>query len=309
MKTIKLLTIPIAISMLFAFLMYEDISGSTDTLKNSSPQSLKHLEKTMADVPPIPVKNEIIKDTIYVAGDYYITISLKKQLTYLYQRGIDTPTVYKISSGNPRIKSGIETTQGLFSVQTKNPLGHSKQFENAELWNWIGFHGNIGFHGLSGNSYYPHLGVRTSSHGCVRMSREDGKEMYKKVQFGTPVLCYKEEPAVVLAFTSDKVSNTEYMLIPADARTFRQEMQNRINNLYNGVGLIANTSKLLLDGQTVIRWGGYPIGRADSIAYTQKFPIAFINTPAHNADVIYVNKSIIEKKEKKDKDKDEEQEK
>jgi hypothetical protein len=106
---------------------------------------------------------------------------------------------------------------------------------------------------LAGNGYYGLLGVRPSSHGCVRISREDGKALYDKVQLGTPVLVYKEEPAVALAFADTNISFDKFIMLPSDSRTFKNEMKHRQKNLYDSVGFVKNTKRLLLDGNTIIR--------------------------------------------------------
>jgi hypothetical protein len=315
----KLLIIPFLISLYFVFFAYMDIEGSS--IRKSSSETL---EKEMKKFPPIPMNHIAMKDTIYVKGNNYVIIDLKQQLCSLIHRDNAKNKVYKISSGNPNLPLGIETTTGLFTVQTKNPLGHSKQFENAELHNWIGFNVNIGLHGLAGNGYYGTLGVRPSSHGCVRISREDGKELYQNVDFGTPVLVYKNAPAVELSFleilndttlnsdTSYKKSisdlanykpnisnadnmNIHYQPLPSDARTFKAEMHKRQTSLYQGLAFVQNKTRLLLDGQTIIRWGGYPIGNADNIPFKQKIinPINNNISPAIS-DVLIVNRTYLE---------------
>ena len=115
------------------------------------------------------------KDTVYLLGDNYIEIVLKKQRAILNRKN-DSAIIYKISSGNDKIPKGQETPDGLYTVQSKSPMAISKQFKNAELYHWIGYNGNVGFHGLKGNGYYNTLGIRPSSHGCVRIAREDAED-------------------------------------------------------------------------------------------------------------------------------------
>lgn len=147
-----------------------------------------------------------LKDTLYYLGNEYIEVNLSKQLAFYVTRLGEVDTV-KISSGNKFLKEAIETPTGLYAVQNKAPIQISRQFENTEMLNWIGFNGNIGFHGLKKTGYYAHLGRRPSSHGCIRISNEDGIRLYKKVRVGIPVLVYYKEPIRIIRFTSWKEFN------------------------------------------------------------------------------------------------------
>lgn len=223
------------------------------------------------------------QDTIYVLSDTYIEVCIKRQYAFLHQRN-DSVYKFRISSGTSKIKEGLDTPPGLFTVQNKTPLAISKQFNNAELINWIGFRGNIGFHGLKGSGYYGHLGLRPSSHGCIRISREDGDYIYKKVRVGTPVLVYENEPAISLSFANlEDFDYAEDEMINRSDKYFKDLMNFRINNLYNGSAYRLNQGRIFMDGSTVLRLGGLPIGEKSKIARVQKFPIHFTNTIT-NAD-------------------------
>lgn len=221
------------------------------------------------------------QDTIYVLSDTYIEVCIKRQYAFLYQRN-DSVYKFRISSGTSRIREGLDTPPGLFTVQNKTPLAISKQFNNAELFNWIGFRGNIGFHGLKGSGYYGHLGSRPSSHGCIRISREDGDYLYKKVKVGTPVLVYENEPAITLSFANPgDFDYTEDEMINRSDNYFKDLMNFRINNLYNGSAYRLNQGRLFIDGIVVLRLGGLPIGEKSKISRIQKFPIHFTNAIPH----------------------------
>ncbi len=210
-----------------------------------------------------------IKDTLHLLGDVYISISLNDQIATVIRRN-DTTVSFPISSGNANISKGINTPTGLYTVQSKSTKALSKQFDNAELLNWVGFNGNIGFHGLSGSGYYNHLGKRPSSHGCVRISREDGERLFKKVKLGTPVLVFQEEPAIVMQFDSLHSFNPriDYLLQKKDKST--ELMFNyRISSLYEGEFFKNIESKLFLDGKSVIKNRGFRIGDAKKIASKQ----------------------------------------
>jgi len=261
MRTLYSLLIPILVTIFFVFLEKNNISGDTLSKKNIS-ISLEKFDM-------LPIQNIRIKDTVFVLGNSFIEILLKTQRCRLYIRDSSNYIEYKISTGNPHIFEGLATPTGLYTVQNKTPLGISRQFNDAELHNWIGFNVNFGIHGLAGNGYYGHLGVRPSSHGCVRISREDGKALYSKVKLGTPVLVYSEEPAIMLKFIDTTKDISNYLLLPSDARTFAAEIKQRQQNIYDSIAYI-NKKKLLIDSETIIRWGGYRIGYAKNIPYKQK---------------------------------------
>lgn len=209
------------------------------------------------------------RDTIFIKSDSYISISLKEQITRLYRMN-DSTLTFHISSGTDLLDKGMKTTTGIFTVQSKLRLGISKQFNNAELINWIGFNGNIGFHGLSTSGYYNHLGKRPSSHGCVRISREDGDSLYKYVKLGTPVIVYDDEPARILSFLNHTDKYFNYIDI-YDNTNLNKLLKNRINNLYSGLANKDFYDKLILDNNIILKKLKIPIGDATKIASKQKF--------------------------------------
>lgn len=211
------------------------------------------------------------KDTIHLLGNSYIMISLKKQTATVFLRDSEDSSVYKVSTGATWISQGMSTPEGLFTVQSKSVKAVSKQFNNASLLSWVGFNGNIGFHGLDGSGYYHHLGVRPSSHGCVRISREDGKSLFKQVRLGTPVLVYKEEPSMVFAFSSlaDFRTGQDILLDRKTVQTYRM-MKARIDALYEGDYYKIADSKIFMNGTSVIRDRGFAIGKASKIAQVQR---------------------------------------
>ena len=225
-----------------------------------------------------------VKDTVYVLGDNYIELSLKEQTATIVFRN-DTSITFNISSGNELIAKGLSTPTGIYTVQSKSPIAISKQFENCELFNWVGFNGNIGFHGLKGKGYYGHLGKRPSSHGCVRISNEDGEILYKKVTRGTPVLVYNEEPARILAFAEFKNYRVNRDIILDNSDKFTQKMmKKRLKNLTKGNAYINSKYKIFLDGRTIIKPGGFEVANIDMINPKQETPIPSILRIKFEAD-------------------------
>lgn len=210
-------------------------------------------------------------DTVYVTGDRYIDVSLEEQRVVLRYRNGDTAS-YPISSGNRFVRDGMETPTGIYSVQGKSPMAVSKQFDDAKLHSWIGFNGNIGFHGLDGNGYYRTLGVRPSSHGCVRMGREDIKKLYKEVRTGTPVIVHSWRPARVLAFADTTFDKTRALRIVSRTKEHTRSLNKRLELLYAGRLCAAALPPVYMDDTTRLRPGGYDVGRLDRVSLYHERP-------------------------------------
>lgn len=203
-----------------------------------------------------------LRDTVYTLSPWYLELNLQRQRLYLRKQ---TGEVYefKVSSGAPWVREGMETPTGLFTLQSKAVRAISRQFDNTPMLYWMGFFGNVGFHALETDGYYRHLGQRASSHGCVRLSREDARLLYRLLPRGTPVLVYKEEPARVLAFLDfkDFDPGRDWLLGPGDPAQ-EQLLRTRLERLYRGQSSAQLSHRLVLDGHTVLRPGGYPVGEA-----------------------------------------------
>lgn len=223
-------------------------------------------------------------DTIYILSDRYIKISLKEQTATLVRRN-DTSVTYGISSGTSNISEGMDTPPGVFTVQLKARAAESRQFNNAKLLYWIGFNNNIGFHGLETKGYYRHLGKRPSSHGCVRIGVEDGKELFYEVSVGTPVLVVDEAPARIFAFADQTDFRPEYDLMLQNKNTCHKRiMKRRLKNLYAGNALTHNIGKVFLDGRTILKPHGFKAGIASEVPLLQEIPHYMIPAPGPGSD-------------------------
>ncbi len=272
--------------------------GFTQDKANKIPEIALPDEEELGKRHPIPLLFSPVKDTIYVLGDEYIEICLKTQTAKLVQRNGNS-FEYKISSGNPFISQGIETTTGVFTVQSKSPKAISKQFNNAELFWWVGFNGNIGFHGLAGNGYYHHLGVRSSSHGCVRISREDGKDLYEKVRVGTPVMVYKSEPARIFAFADfDDYAKSPSAILLNDDASIRRFLNNRLDNLYQGKAHTKNKTRVFIDGATKLRQLKISEGDFAKVSIIQEVPIGDVPLYIAEKDKLRRNETLFVQKNK-----------
>lgn len=222
-------------------------------------------------------------DTIYVLSESYIEIKLMEQRAIIRKKDGDS-LVFPISTGTAAISKGMETPEGIYTVQSKYRQAISKQFNNAKLFNWVGFNGNIGFHGLEGTSYERQLGLRPSSHGCVRIANKDGEILFNEVKIGTPVIVYKDKPARIFAFAekSQFKPNQDYYL-GSNKRDFVY-MRNRLKNLYNGNIKLNIHSKVFLDGETPLSRGGFEVGSEAKLPLRQDLPQYQLKTISVSSD-------------------------
>lgn len=173
-----------------------------------------------------------VRDTLFTTDSLYLDADLSRQnVTVRYRNG--KSRTFLISSGNPVISKAIATPTGIFTVQSKLPVAISRQFDDAKLYNWIGVYGGVGFHGLEGNGYYWNLGKRPSSHGCIRMAREEIKEMYSMVHVGAPIVVHDGNPARVIAFC-DPSDTLDADVIDSVRARQRGIGKARITALYEG---------------------------------------------------------------------------
>jgi hypothetical protein len=220
-----------------------------------------------------------LKDTLFTLSDYFVEVNLSTQMAYLHSR-YDSVKSFGISSGTARIKDGIETNEGIYAIQFKVEKWHSIQFDSTLMLDFITFNWGIGFHALAGNSYYKYLGVKKSSHGCVRVSREMGRELYRKLKYGTPVILHKGNPAVFIGF-ADK-SDTD--LVYTEYSELKNLLTRRINNLYKGEYFLSPNEKLIIDNKNVTH-AGLPVGDGRKIRRRQLLKPDYLFTDVVMPDV------------------------
>jgi lipoprotein-anchoring transpeptidase ErfK/SrfK len=127
---------------------------------------------------------------------HYITID-RSGHTLRYYRNLEHPRSYTIAVG----QVGLETPAGLYSIQNKavDPAWHVPKRrwagrlagkvipggrpDNPLKARWMGIVDGAGIHGTDDIAS---LGTN-ASHGCIRMSIPDVKELYDRVPVGTPV--------------------------------------------------------------------------------------------------------------------------
>jgi hypothetical protein len=204
-----------------------------------------------------------LRDTLFTLSDNYLLINLDKLSATIKSRGGEDYE-FRVSTGTTTLEKGVQTPEGLFCVLYKAESVRSKQFDNTLMLNWIGFHDGIGLHGLETDGYYRYLGKKSSSHGCVRVSREDINQAYQRIDIGSPILLYRNKPAVTIAFADTIVQYTDY---PHDKLTEALRYRQRL--LYGGEFLLYQQPKLVITPNNTTN-AGLPYGSADSVAANQK---------------------------------------
>ncbi len=264
------------LSILLIFLIYQ----------SSEQAKYEYIPKNISlEKPFLSFDFSLLRDTIYTLKDSFIEVNLETQYAYLYTRDGELFT-YKISSGTDKIEKGVKTKEGIFVVQSLMPKWHSRQFDSTLLLNWIGFNYGIGFHALLGDSYYEHLGVRKSSHGCVRISREDGRHLYNMVDLGTPVLVHHQNNAVFFGF-GDSLQNYNYYTY----RELNSVLKQRYEALYRGYYFYDLDEKIVID-QSNIDHPGLFIGDGSLIPKKQFIRPKSIEPIRSTPDIFY-NKRFV----------------
>lgn len=216
------------------------------------------LEPEVLKVPPITAPEMVLScmrilDTIYTTDSLYLDVNLTRQHVSVRFRDGGSRT-FRISSGTPALREGMATPVGVFTVQSMQPMAISKQFNDARLHHWIGVQGGVGFHGLDGSGYYGYLGVRPSSHGCVRMSREEIAEMYKLVHPGALIMVHYGTPARVVSFCSMR-DTAGATLIDSAAVYDRGLGRDRMRSLYEGRYWLDQPRRMVHLANQRVRWG------------------------------------------------------
>jgi len=225
-----------------------------------------------------------LRDTLFTSKSSYVVIDLKKQTAYLYRRD-SAVYVFPVSSGNEKLFKGEKTREGLFAIKSKMPEWNSRQFDMTLMLNWMGFNYGIGFHALATSGYYYYLGKRPSSHGCVRISREDAKKLYGIVEIGTPVLVHNGDYSIWLGFMREGEKYVNY-----EAKMLPPLITARTNALYAGDYYLEVHESILLGND--IPHKGIPIGGGGKVPVRQNIPEADMRIIPSKIDLIYVHKQM-----------------
>jgi hypothetical protein len=122
-------------------------------------------------------------------GNTYVEINLRAQHMYFYKNGkmiLETDVV----TGNPYRDNATPT--GIYGVMYKQH-GATLVGEDYEtpVEFWMPFYNDVGMHDATWRSSFGGNIYRgNGSHGCINMPYAKAKELYGRIDEGTPVICY-----------------------------------------------------------------------------------------------------------------------
>ncbi len=209
-----------------------------------------------------------LRDTVYTDQNLWLELRIDQQTLYVHYR--DGKIVkYLVSTGNPGVSKSVESRPGLYAIFLKEEVHLSSQFNNARMNYYMPYNMGIGFHGLPGTGYYGHLGVRPSSHGCIRMRNEDVKVLFGQSKIGTLVLSHKGKSSRVVAFAPADFKN--------DAQYTKEDYNNmmayNMSSIMEGKYFINPPKRFIMDG-TIIPRSGINVSSTDNIPEKQMLPFA-----------------------------------
>lgn len=221
--------------------------------------------------------SENLRDTVYTDKNVWLELRIDEQVVYVHYKD-GRLKQYPVSSGNKFLSKGIESRPGLFAIFLKEELHLSSQFDDAKMFNYMPFNMGIGFHSLAGTGYYGSLGVRPSSHGCIRMRHEDAKALFDECVLGTLVLAHRGNTARVVAFAPDRFKNErEYT-----KDDYMNLLAYNLNSIYEGKYFINQPKRFIIDPSVIPRIG-YNVGSTDDIPVKQQIPV-YITYPDFKND-------------------------
>lgn len=125
----------------------------------------------------------------------YIEVDISEQRLRFFENGRKVGE-HVVSTG----KWSMPTPLGTFKIQNHIPVAYSRSYAlYMDWWMAVTPDGAYGIHALpywklaGGGRYYEgtnHLGIRVS-HGCIRQSIAEAKELYDWAQNGTPVIIHQ----------------------------------------------------------------------------------------------------------------------
>lgn len=218
-----------------------------------------------------------LRDTVYTDADKYLELRIDEQMLYVHYRDGRTKE-YPVSSGNKFLSKGVESRPGLFAIFLKEELHLSSQFNDAKMFHYMPFNMGIGFHSLAGSGYYGNLGVRPSSHGCIRMRASDAKALFSECQIGTLVLAHRGKTARVVAFAPAGFKNE---------RKYTKDEMNKmlaynLSSVYDGKYFINPPKRFIIDPSIIPRIG-INVGNSDDVPEKQQIPF-MVNRFEHGKD-------------------------
>ncbi|HEX2788038.1 MAG TPA: L,D-transpeptidase [Ignavibacteria bacterium] len=197
--------------------------------------------------------NSPIKDTVYTDKDMWLEVRVDKQ--YVYEHWRDGRVVaFPISSGNKFIHEAVEARPGLFAIFYRNEHHKSTQFSDASLYHFQTFNQGIGFHALDGTGYYGNLGVRPSSHGCIRMRHEDARQLYKDAEMGTLVIAHNGDISKRTVGFAPKGYKQEKEYTKEE---YKEMLAKNLYNVLHGNYFTEEREFFVVDPKAIPPWGVY----------------------------------------------------
>ncbi len=201
-----------------------------------------------------------LKDTVYTDKDCWLELRIDQQMLYQHWRSGKIER-YPISSGNKYLDRSVESRPGLFAIFHKEEHHESSQYNNADMYYFMPFNQGIGFHSLNGTGYYGNLGVRPSSHGCIRMRHDEVKKVFRDCPLGTLVLAHRGETARVVGFAPEDFEKTD-SLSKDEAKYLLAE---NLYNILEGNYFVSDRKFFVVDPKVIPVSGVY-------IGYDRKLP-------------------------------------
>lgn len=189
-----------------------------------------------------------IKDTVFTDKENWLELRIDQQM--LYQHWRDGRTIkFPVSSGNNKGSDpeALESRPGLFAIFQKTEHHQSSQFDAANMYHFMPFNQGIGFHSIDGTGYYSHLGVRPSSHGCIRMKHEDAKQLFIDSPLGTLVLASKGKSARTIAFAQQEFKNER----DYEKDEFKFMLANNLYNIANGRYFLEDKTRFIINPKVI----------------------------------------------------------
>ncbi len=194
-----------------------------------------------------------IKDTVYTDKECWLELRINEQMLYQHWRNGKVEK-YPISSGNKYGDAeALESRPGLFAIFLKEEHHQSTQFNSANMYHFMPFNQGIGFHSIDGTGYYANLGVRPSSHGCIRMKHADAEKIFKECPVGTLVIGTKGYSARVVSFAPEGFKNErEYT-----KEEYKRMLALNLYNLLEGKYYVEDRYRFIVDPKVIPVSGVY----------------------------------------------------
>ncbi|MBL8007461.1 MAG: L,D-transpeptidase [Ignavibacteria bacterium] len=236
--------------------------------------------------------NTNLKDTVYTKKDTWLELRIDQQMLYQHWRD-GRVEKYPVSSGNNKggDPEALESRPGLFAIFHKEEHHQSTQFNSSNMYHFMPFNQGIGFHSIDGTGYYAHLGVRPSSHGCIRMKHSDAEKLFKETPLGTLVLATKGYSARTVAFAPKDFENRkEYT-----KEEYKIMLAGNLYNLLSGRYYIEEREKFVVDPK-IIPVSGVYISYDVKIPSKQIIPRSFVTYYDRNdkSDVVMTGEILLD---------------